>query len=577
MSTGAKNGSSAANAKPRGPYQQSGPTRVGFLLRVSSDEQDERGTIANQRHYLERKYAADFEPDAPQPMMLVSTYEDGGVSGAVPLGERPAGQRLIRDCAAGLLDVVIVYRLDRLGRTARVLLDAHDQLASYGVAVSSATEPFDTRTSIGRFLFQLLGSIAELERETVRERMTLGRDRVAREGKFINGPVPFGYDVSGDGFLVPSTRRIPEVGVLEVELVRELFDRVARGESSVRLAFWLRAAGVPSVRRYYSRKRREGSESSQAVSWSPARICRTIGNSTYKGVHLINSRFGVIERSVVPLVDAELWAAANAQLSLNRRQSFGRTNPESHYLLRGLIRCENCGRHYVGQPATKSNRIRLYRCNGAQPSAELQAPGRCSGRSLPADALESRVWQKVSDVVRNPGPTLEELQARATANRRTTGNVEERIRPIRDALAATEQARGRVLELTRRGRLSIDEADAELVLIGDEAQELQRQLAMLSEQSHLSDLSARSFEGVEALLSQIAEELDDIEQRRDHAARRYIVERLVSGIRVRTLPSDKKIRRPYTLNLRLRCGDQPHVNRRNVVLSRKRTTTSKRS
>ena len=65
--------------------------------------------------------------------------------------------------------MVIVYRLDRLGRTARVLLDAHDQLASFGVAISSATEPFDTRTSIGRFVFQLLGSIAELERETARQ------------------------------------------------------------------------------------------------------------------------------------------------------------------------------------------------------------------------------------------------------------------------------------------------------------------------------------------------------------------------------------------------------------------------
>jgi len=238
-------------------------------------------------------------------MVLVGTYEDPGVSGAVPLNERPAGGRLLGDCIAGLIDVVIVYRLDRLGRTARVLLEAHDQLAAVGVAVSSATEPFDTRTSIGRFLFQLLGSIAELERETIRERTTLGRDRIAREGKFITGPVPFGYEVSDSGFLTPSTRWVTQVGMLEADLVRELFNRVAKGESSVKLAFWLRAAGVPAVRRYYSRRRREAREVIETAYWSPARICRTIGNQTYKGICIVKSAHGPIQAPVVPLITTE--------------------------------------------------------------------------------------------------------------------------------------------------------------------------------------------------------------------------------------------------------------------------------
>jgi site-specific DNA recombinase len=320
---------------------------------------------------------------------------------------------------------VIVYRLDRLGRTARVLLDARDQLASFGVAISSATEPFDTRTSIGRFVFQLLGSIAELERETIRERMTIGRDRLARAGKFINGPVPFGYDVDDEDHLVPSSRWVAEVGMSEQELVRELFARVANGDSSVKVTRWLRAAGVRASRRYFNRRRREEREVVETDYWSPSRVCRTISNPVYRGVHVIRSAHGPIERSVVPLVQDDAWQAANSRLRLNKVLSFGRTRPDSHYLLRGLIQCENCGRHYVGQPPTSIGRIRLYRCNGSQIGAELQASGRCAGRALPADALELRVWSHIAALIRTPGPSLMVIRERLQRMEVATDNADD--------------------------------------------------------------------------------------------------------------------------------------------------------
>jgi site-specific DNA recombinase len=260
--------------------------------------------------------------------------------------------------------LVIVTKLDRLGRTARVLLEAHDDLAGCGVAIASATEPFDTRTSIGRFLFQLLASIAELERETIRERSTLGRDRIAREGKFVNGPVPFGYAVDDGGFLVASDRQVPELGISEAELVRELFRRVADGDTSVRLALWLKAAGVRPTRRYFSRKTRRERERQDAVTWSPGRVCRTIGNPVYRGVHTIRSAHGDVERAVVPLVAAAVWDRANAQLKRNQEQAFGGGRPDSFYLLRQLIVCENSGRRYIGQAQSRTLRMRLYRCAG---------------------------------------------------------------------------------------------------------------------------------------------------------------------------------------------------------------------
>src|SRR5262249_59077877 len=91
-----------------------------------------------------------------------------------------------------------------LGRTFKDLIDAHDTLSQCGVTIRSATEPFDTSTPIGNFVFQLLSSLAELDRKQVLEQLSRGRDRVARKGKWTGGLVPFGYTVDGDGWLAPS-------------------------------------------------------------------------------------------------------------------------------------------------------------------------------------------------------------------------------------------------------------------------------------------------------------------------------------------------------------------------------------
>lgn len=96
--------------------------------------------------------------------------------------------------------------------------------------------------------------IAELERSTILQRTLGGRERVARDGKFVNGAVPFGFEVDRAGLLVPSERVLPGLGMTEADAVREMFRRVAGGESCYAVAEWLSAAGVPSVRRLHNKE-----------------------------------------------------------------------------------------------------------------------------------------------------------------------------------------------------------------------------------------------------------------------------------------------------------------------------------
>src|SRR5687767_438961 len=141
---------------------------VAIYARVSTEDQAERATIKSQLDFLRRFVDLHSLPVAGE-------YVDDGISGTVPLADRPEGQRLIVDAEAGQFGVVLVYRIDRLGRSLRSLLDAHDALDGLGVAIKSATEPFDTSSPIGSFLFQLLASLAELEKSTIAERTSLGR------------------------------------------------------------------------------------------------------------------------------------------------------------------------------------------------------------------------------------------------------------------------------------------------------------------------------------------------------------------------------------------------------------------
>src|SRR5438046_1087567 len=112
-------------------------TRVACYARVSTEDQAERQTVDAQRDFLARYCELHQLP-------VAGVYVDDGISGTVPLDARPEGRRLLQDAEAGLFTVVLVYRLDRLGRSLKSLLAAHEQLEAASVAIRSGTEPFDT-------------------------------------------------------------------------------------------------------------------------------------------------------------------------------------------------------------------------------------------------------------------------------------------------------------------------------------------------------------------------------------------------------------------------------------------------
>src|SRR5215207_783859 len=277
-----------AQTKRHGALSESRETNqaVAIYARVSTEDQAERATIKSQLDFLRRFVDLNELPVAGE-------YVDDGISGTVPLAGRPEGQRLIVDAEAGQFGVVLVYRIDRLGRSLRSLLDAHDALDGLGVAIKSATEPFDTSSPIGSFLFQLLASLAELEKSTIAERTSLGRNRVASDGRYTGGPIPIGYDLDAEKRYIASERIVAQLGITEAALVSEVFQRVAGGSSAKAEANRLATLGIPNRQRYGpSAKHTQGLLIERPPRWRYSTVQTILHNPIYKGEGTKRSQFG---------------------------------------------------------------------------------------------------------------------------------------------------------------------------------------------------------------------------------------------------------------------------------------------
>jgi site-specific DNA recombinase len=179
-----------------------------------------------------------------------------------------------------------------------------------------------------------------------------------------------------EGFLIPSARLVEALGMSEADVVRDLYQRIAAGSSALQEAARFNALGVRTTRYYGNGVPREGTK------WHPGPVATLIASPTYRGVHILKSGHGAIEREVPALVDPDLWAQANAQLQRNRR--LPKSNATRIYLLRGLITCGCCGSNYLGQIYRNVGKPPgfYYRCGGRYLTHYPNRTERCPSRTI---------------------------------------------------------------------------------------------------------------------------------------------------------------------------------------------------
>lgn len=177
--------------------------RIATYTRISTDEELQPYSLEAQATRL------DSYVESQEDWQIVRRFTDQA-SGAIL--ERDGLERALREAEAGRFDLLLVYRVDRLSRSVRGLAQILARLDDAEVSFRSATEPFDTASSAGRMMVQLLGVLAEFERSSIVERTIAGMERKAARGEWTGGNVPFGYRIDPERrFLVPEPTEAPVV------------------------------------------------------------------------------------------------------------------------------------------------------------------------------------------------------------------------------------------------------------------------------------------------------------------------------------------------------------------------------
>lgn len=318
--------------------------RAAVYLRVSTDEQVEKGNGLRVQEDKLRKHCELNEYELKEQYV----YIDDGYSGSLPTNSRPALKRLFEDAEQKKFDVVVVYRIDRFFRKGARLSDAMDELGKLGIAFKSVAEDFDTGTPNGKFFAQLLGIVAELERETITERMSGGRERAAKDGKWVTGVPPYGYVVNKETKLLEI---VPE----EAEVVRKFYHWLVYERCS--LSEITRRANElkMSAPKHNTQKKRKTFN-----YWWKRSINRVLLNEVYTGDFyyrkykrpfkyldaVLEKEHQRPENEWIPLkvpviISKELFQASVRQLKKNKENS--KRNTKRPYLYSTLLHCGYTG------------------------------------------------------------------------------------------------------------------------------------------------------------------------------------------------------------------------------------------
>lgn len=318
---------------------------AAIYIRVSTDAQREEGYSIDAQKEMLTAYCVS------KSIRNYEYYIDGGYSGSNI--ERPELKRMIEDIKRDRISCVLVYKLDRLSRSQKdTLYLIEDIFNPHGVDFVSLNESMDTSTPLGRLMLGILSAFAQLERENIRERTSMGMKERIKEGFWMGGGrVPFGYDYDADkGILVPNS---------DADTVRKVYELYLSGYSTNAIARRLGLKYEKLARQILMRKTNAG--------------IIVYKGEEYKGKH-------------EPIISLETYERAMRAMA----ERSGQKRPESVYLLSGLVKCGYCGAKMRYQKWGKNGyKIVCYSKDKSKP--HLVKDPDCPSVGIWADELEDIV------------------------------------------------------------------------------------------------------------------------------------------------------------------------------------------
>lgn len=436
------------------------PAKVAIYIRWSTEDQGEGTTLEVQTEAC-RAYVASQGWAVNEELVFI---DDGYSGGSL---ERPAMGRLRRAVADGLVDCVVVYKLDRLSRSVVDTVNLICREWEDRCWIKSAREPIDTTTHAGKMFFYTLVNYAEWERSVIRERTHSGKVRRAQEGRNPGHRPPYGYGLAEGGrfAIVPG----------EAAVVQRIYQLYLSGMGARQIVNSLNADGF---------RPRLGN------SWTQSTVIKILSNPAYTGRLEYGRRrllgtgkrvrrepLAVCDDALPPIISKADWEAA--QLVKGERPGFGRQAGSGRALtgsslLTGLLRCR-CGHGFMSKTTNSRKRpyYRYYACMGAQ----QKGSGFCQCGTIRQDLVDGIV---LSSLKRFFGGAA----ARERLVQRVAAQWEQQLAEARLLLAAAEAELGRaqgtdqrIKRMLREGEISVPEYRELKASLAEETGALRERLA----------------------------------------------------------------------------------------------------
>ncbi len=386
--------------------------RCAVYTRKSSEEglEQEFNSLHAQREACEAYIASQRSEGW---VLVRDQYDDGGISGGTL--ERPGLKHLLADVEDGLVDVVVVYKIDRLSRSLMDFSKLVEVFDRNGVTFVSVTQSFNTTTSMGRLTLNILLSFAQFEREVTAERI---RDKVRAsrmKGMWMGGVPPLGYEVKDRKLVIKEA---------DATNVRWIFNRFIEIGSGTELSRELAARGIRTSR---------GNRIDKKYLYRLLNNRAYIGEAVHKGDSYPGEHDAIIEKDV--------WDKVHAILTESPRKRAARTRADTPALLKGLLYGPDGA---AFSPTHTRKGSKLYRYYVSQTVLKHGA-GSCPIGRVPAGEIEAAVLDQLRAVFRQPEIVAGTWKAARVQDDAITeanaGDALTRLDPLWDELFPAEQAR----------------------------------------------------------------------------------------------------------------------------------------
>lgn len=455
--------------------------KVAVYVRVSTEEQAKEGySISAQKERL-TAYCMS------QGWEIVNFYVDEGYSAKNM--DRPELKRMIKHIQEGIIECVLVYRLDRLTRSVLDLYKLLELFEKYNCKFKSATEVYDTTTAMGRMFITIVAALAQWERENLGERIRMGKQEKARQGKWAATTAPYGYDIDREHDRLT-------INTFEATIVRRIYDLYISGMGLMKIATLLN---------------REGVKTKSNTNWNAGGVRYILTNPIYIGKMRWNYRvhkehyFEVETEAVPPIITEELFD--KVQLIMKKRREQHPRMATSEYIFSGVAKCARCGGSLAGK--YNNMRAKFYVCSNRQ-------IGTCDMPSFKEEYLEARFLEYLSRI-----DIREEAATQATIEE--INEHEQEIQKIEKELEAIEKRRKKWQYAWVNEMISDDEFTERMNEERKKEELLKEQLKSLSpiQSNHMHNLDVLS------ILSDIRETWKNMNALEKKAYVGFIVKKIV--------------------------------------------------